>query len=355
MFFVNLWWLSLIILFYVVIHNLYKKQRCKIHNILLRKCIHLFGTIIFLLSLFILCRLFVFDLFYIPSDSMEGVLYEKDIILVNKLSYGPKTINANPYTRTLDRRSEQIIKRLSGFSTIQRNDVVVFRFFKKNDFFVKRCVAIAGDSLYIKDGIVYVNGQIIKDSNQIKHKYLLDVKNKKAFQIIVNELGIVKSNESRKDNQYWANLSLEEIMKLSPFLNSFHKVKAKKTVKKKLFPKSISQEWTIDDYGVVFIPKQGYKMELNTENFRIYKGLIAKYEGAKINRIKNGFSVDGVRMTHYTFKQDYYFMMGDNRCNSYDSRFTGFIPKEKIVGKVSCVFFSNKDNQFQWGRIGKGV
>jgi len=119
-----------------------------------------------------------------------------------------------------------------------------------------------------------------------------------------------------------------------------------------LFPYVANNGWTVDDYGPVWIPKKGATIQLTPDNIILYKRCIVTYEGNKFEEKNGQYFINGQPATSYTFKMDYYWMMGDNRHNSLDSRFWGFVPEDHIVGKASLIWFSY-DNGPRWSRIFK--
>ncbi|MCB4807945.1 signal peptidase I [Tamlana sp. 62-3] len=320
-------------------------------------------------------RILIADIYLIPSSSMENTLYPKDVILVNKLKYGPNLPRSpyeipwvNLYYLLQDNSKEAVTKkrwpakRLAGASHVKQGDVIVFKNFSKDVVFVKRCAAIAGDTLKIKNGEVITNNNLYDAAEHIRNNYAFKIKSPKGFYNTIDSLNIDTHFYSLKSDGYWkeAELSYLEIEKLKG-LNLIDSVQKKTDVyildEKKLYGRGgENQAWTLDNYGPVVVPRAGMEIQLTNEAFRLYRGLIKHNENVFIKRKKNNtFHVNGKRITSYTFKKNYYFMLGDNRKQSRDSRYFGFLPEEKIIGKVSCVLFSNKDDKFQWNRLFKGV
>jgi signal peptidase I len=267
------------------------------------------GIFIFAISI----RVFVIEVFSIPSGSMEKTLFPGDKIMVNKMSYGPALpgspykipwlnlfwlLSANEKTNTDSIYWDY--HRLNGFSKIKRTDVIVFDHpFNKgpDNTFVKRCMALPGDTLRIEAGTVKVNNKII------------------------NIPGVGQEKTSiPKDSANW------------------------------VYPRIRSFSWTIDDYGPLVVPAKGMTIELNPVTYELYRRTINRIEKAGINKKGNLYFRNGQQITEYTFTKDYYFMMGDNRHNSNDSRYWGFVPEENMIGKAILILFSNGEIGMRWNR-----
>ena len=134
---------------------------------------------------------------------------------------------------------------------------------------------------------------------------------------------------------------------------SIKKKFTKELKKNDLFLNDNTYNWTIDDFGGFTIPKKGLKITWNDVTFNLYKKTVQQFEG--IEKREDSFYVDGKKSTEYEFKKDYIFVLGDNRKNSKDSRYIGFVPVESVVGKVQCILYSNKNDTFHWNRLLKKV
>ncbi len=274
---------------------------------------------IFLLAISI--RVFFIEIFSIPSSSMENTLFPGDKILVSKLNYGP-AMPKSPYEipwinliwyLSADKTTNMDsvywnYKRLSGFSSLKRCDVVVFlhpRWGKRDNFFVKRCVAAPGDTLQIIDGVVYANRQVLTIPDLAKQPY--------------------KMNLVKNDSTQW------------------------------VYPKNRKLAWTIDHYGPVVIPQKGMTIKLTPINYLVYRQTINRLEEIKLEEKDGIFYLNNEAATTYTFRRNYYFMMGDNRHNSNDSRYWGFVPEKLIIGKAAIVLFSYGEDGFRWNRVFKVI
>lgn len=332
------------------------------------------GVLSFLLiiSIAIGIRVFAADIYLIPSSSMENTLYINDVVFVNKLKYGPN-LPQSPYEIPwvnlfyyLKDNSKEVVqrkiwkpKRLSGLGIIKQGDVVVFKRNDKSDFLVKRCVAVPGDSFKIVNSKIYTNNHLFYTPEGILGKYSFKLKSPTVFYKAVYSLVIKTHFYSKEDNRNWkiATLSSLEVQGLerSNSIDSLQEMLVESPIKSKMFPWYQDKKWTLDNYGTIIIPKKGMRIQLTDDSFNLYKFILNEYEYSNITKTGNVFLENDKIVSTYTFKKDYYFMMGDNRNNSWDSRYFGFIPEEKIIGKASTILFSYKDGSFQWNRFFKGI
>ncbi|WP_045372014.1 signal peptidase I, partial [Jejuia pallidilutea] len=314
-------------------------------------------------------KILFFSAFKIPSSSMKNALFPDDVIMVNKLKYGsrlPRSPFDIPFlnigyffNKNAKKRIKEYwwpYKRLSGMTSIKQGDVVVFNSLWEKDFvLVKRCVAISGDTLQIENGIVYINGKDFKIKNE-KHKYKFEILNdKKTFRKTLNGQGLSHVNFMKSGSEHILKAKLShnevDVIKNLESVKNFQLVLDTFKPKQKLFAKLPNKKWTYDNMGPFIIPKKGLKIDLNYDNYLLYEQTINKFENANLKHIEGKFYIKGKTATTYTFKKNYYFMMGDNRKATSDSRAWGFLPEENIIGKVQCVLFSNFKNKFQWNRL----
>ena len=241
---------------------------------------------------------------------------------------------------------------------------VIARPVDRRENYVKRCVGLPGQTLEIKNRIVYLNGKPNKEPDNVQYRYIVHTKGMLPDDLC-HELGI--SQEDRM--MYYAeesvyNLPLTEKAKAALLARKDIVVSIENMPDEPvdgLYPVNKVTGWTLDNYGPIWIPKKGETIDLTLDNLPMYERPIHAYEGNSID-VKDGkIYINGQETTRYTFKMDYYWMMGDNRHNSADSRFWGFVPEDHIVGKPIFIWLSLDqdrdwlDGKVRWNRLFKFV
>src|SRR5574344_28478 len=375
-------------------------------------------AIIFALVAATFIRIFFYEAYTIPSSSMERSLMVGDYLFVSKIAYGPK-VPQTPLSFPLVHNVMPIIggesystiiqnkyRRLKGFSKVKRDDIVVFGFphgdtvltaapqddyythvrlngreytkkmlgpvivrpIDKKDNYVKRCVAIAGDSLKVVNGKVFVNGKPQPAYEGIQSTYTVYTNGNAVNSKILSDMGM-NMEEVYYDSSLpgYPNLALtqDELIKLRG-LGNIVEIRENIDVYPPdypdsplmLFPFEESFRWTRDNYGPLWIPQKGTTVTLTKGNISLYDRIITVYEKNSLIVKEDGIYINGKKTDNYTFKQDYFFMMGDNRHNSLDSRYWGFVPEDHIVGTPAVIWFSTDKNKsfpsnIRWKRIFK--
>jgi len=323
-----------------------------------------------------LIRWATFEAYVIPTPSMEKSLLVGDYLFVSKLHYGPRTpktplqvplthqtiwgTNIPSYSDAIQLKQF----RLPGFSSVNNGDVVVFNYPPEEEHpvdlrtnYIKRCIGIAGDKIEIRNMQVFINGKAMERPEKLQHTYFLITKN------IINPSFFLNYNinldEVYQDNGGYKVMTTEETANQLKQLDFIQDVKLiyelPGEASAQVYPNLPSKfPWNKDNYGPVWIPKKGATITLDSLTIPLYETVIRRYEDNKNVTLEgNSLLIDGKPQTSYTFKQNYYFMMGDNRHNSLDSRFWGFVPEDHIVGKAVLIWMSAEPKDEMTGRSGK--
>ena len=317
----------------------------------------------------IFIRLFVVEIFMVPSNSMEETIHPGDVILVNKLAMGPvmprspmeiPLVNLVCYAFNRDIPPDSLwwdYKKLSGFSTIQSGDVVVFHHHhprRRGKIFVKRCGGLPGDTLQIINSVVTVNDKQPLERETTKKQYLVFAADKAQAKQILQKRSI---HYHTRGDTLFCKLTVIQAKNLrqQAGIDSLVCKSIRYFNKGNMFPHTKNINWTMDNFGPMVIPEKGMRIKLNGHNYDIYKKAVNLLEGTALSKAGDGFLVDGIPAGWYTFQNDYYFMIGDYRTVSFDSRYWGFLPHERIIGKVSLVLFSVKNKNWNWNRLLKRI
>jgi len=343
-------------------------------------------AIIFAVVAATLIRAFLIEAYMIPTASMEKSLLVGDFLFVSKVNYGPRipmTPVAFPFAhhtmpitggKAYWEGIELDYHRLPGFESIERNDVVVFNYpmdadpplnrpVDKRENYIKRCIGIAGDTVQIINSQVYVNGKESSDAEGSQTTYLVITNGTDLNPLTLFDMRIEWQRQAateyvftmtRKQSEIVASWSNVEVVK--PVINP------EASAEGGIFPGGGygQYDWNRDNYGPIIIPKKGWTVQLDSTTLPLYERAITIYEGNTLEKKTEGYYINGQKEDTYTFKMDYYWMMGDNRHNSADSRYWGFVPEDHIVGKALFVWLSiDKQGGFfdkiRWNRIFMGI
>ncbi len=372
-------------------------------------------AIIFAVIAATIIRVFFIEAYTIPTGSMERSLMIGDFLFVSKVNYGariPMTPVAFPFAhhtmpvtggKAYWEGVQWKYRRLPGLSAIKRNDVVVFNFpggdtvareaqdqnyynlvrsmghaavnsqftvtsrpVDKRENYIKRCIGIGGDVITMKNGIVSVNGKPEKLVPTGQITYAVQMKSSDVNFAVFTDLGFdINSDISSlgQQNTYQfvgTEEMMAEVKKLDFVLSVQEDTAPADYADISVFPQDKNRTWNVDNLGPITVPKKGSTVKLDSVTMPMYERAIRIYEGNKLEKSADGWLINGQKADTYTFKMDYYWMMGDNRHNSLDSRFFGFVPEDHVVGKALFIWMSVRDqgsffSKIRWSRIFKGI
>ncbi len=430
------WW---VILFLPLLADIYLTQYIPLNwwkrsrNRTLRYIMGWVDAIVYALVLVYFIFIFIGQNYQIPSSSLEKTLLVGDYLWVNKMIYGPRVPNtplhfplAQHTIPALNCKSyiewpQWDYHRLKGFRNVERFDIVVFNYpagdtvalkvqnpdyytlceiepggraaiwankekygdviyrpVDRRENYVKRCVGLPGDTLQIKDNIIYIDGKPLPEPKNVQYNYyvqtdgrliddatwdLLGISSDDRMRISVTmpqeklgamSLGLTVKADGTVPPIYQLPLTAEMRgkMKNISWITNVIQVPADEVIN--VYPITHDYGWTRADYGPVWIPKKGMTLDLTLDALPIYERVIKNYEGNTLDVRDGKIYINGKEATQYTFKMDYFWMMGDNRDMSADSRYWGFVPEDHIVGSPMFVIVSiDKDKGIRWNRMFK--
>ena len=403
-----------------------------------------FGSIIYAIVIATIVHNYVIQPFVIPTGSLEKTLRVGDFLLVSKFHYGariPSTLVSFPMvhdtipiikSRSYLKKPQLPYLRIPGFQEIKNNDIVVFnwpadtvrKFFvkekgvikptDKKSNYVKRAIGIPGDSLEIRDGIVYLNGKennlpdrarplftyliksnegvsssklinlevdgfirkfiikglstdtyaeisdyILNISNNGENEYLIYTTDKGIPIKLVRELRLdIREIIDKEKELSLTHIDAIKIKNSNQFDTIYRTIQETDNSNSIFFPNNTRFNWNNDHFGPLYIPKAGDKIDLNIKTLPLYKKIITDYEFNDLLVVDEDILINGVKENEYVFKQDYYWMMGDNRYNSEDSRVWGFVPFDHVLGRPVFIWmsieglFNGMENwKFRWDRV----
>lgn len=362
-------------------------------------------AIIFAVIAATIIRTFLIEAYTIPTPSMEKSLMVGDFLFVSKMSYGPRvpmTPLSFPFvhhTMPLTTETKSYLEwiklpyhRFPGFGEVERNDAVVFNYpdgdtlsvrfqsnrsyyslareygrntvknnpgrfgeiisrpVDKRENYIKRCVAIAGDTLQIIDHQVYINGKPADNPEWMQYQYFVRTAGGPLNPRMLEQLGVTDDVWPVGNNEFILTLTQsasDQIKRIKGIDTVFRLNEEKGKWDRETYPYSPDYTWNRDNYGPIVIPAKGRTVSLTTTNLPLYSRVIKNYELNELEVRDGKIYINGAETDQYTFQMDYYWLMGDNRHNSADSRYWGFVPEDHIVGKAVFVWLS-LDKQKSW-------
>lgn len=361
-------------------------------------------------------RTFVFEAYTIPTPSMEKTLLVNDFLFVSKFSYGPRIPNTPlalpfmhntipgthaksyvewihiPYKRWFPRpvkRNDVVVfnfpvndtlinddvnfgSRVTYYEAVRQlgrdrvwqdyGDIIITRPVDKRENFIKRCVAIGGDKLQVVNGQVMINDKPQPLFPDAERMYVLHVPPNTTYdEQQFKDMGIwVREDQGDilqdpyMPNTFMVNITNDEKAHLK-LPEGYSITDYIRPVEAQTFPYySLEKGWSADNYGPIVIPAKGMTIPLTEDNIIRYGRCISVYEGNSLEQKDGKYYINDKPATNYTFKMNYFFMMGDNRHNSLDSRYWGFVPEDHVVGKASIIWFSY-ENGPRWKRIFRSI
>ena len=370
-------------------------------------------AIIFAVVAATIIRVFFIEAYTIPSGSMEKSLLVGDFLFVSKVNYGaripmtpvafPFSHHTLPFTATTKAYWDGVqwkYRRLPGLQDIKRNDVVVFNFpegdtvalenqnpsyydlirangweatnrdytitsrpVDKRENYIKRCIGIAGDVISMKNGVANVNGKDEPIKNTGLMPYIIKFKSAEINFQVLKDLGLTEIQFITADTYSVSATSemVDEIKKMD-FVSTVNMSAAPAGEEQLggIFPHDPNRPWNQDNFGPIKIPAKGWTVQIDSVTMPLYYRAIRTYEGNKVEKKGNDWYINDKIATSYTFKLNYYWMMGDNRHSSADSRYWGFVPEDHIVGKALFIWMSFDGegswfSKIRWSRIFKGI
>ena len=303
-------------------------------------------------------RAFLFGSYKIPTPSMEKNLLVDDFLIVSNVTYGPRTPMSIciPFTDACIPGVNLPWFRIPGHRGVERNDIIVFNYpvevkpISQKTNYIKRAVGIPGDTLSLIDKSVYINGVKEPEHLGLQKEYIVTMKNRARLTATkVESVGAEITNFIPSTGEVVVNATQDAINTISRW-TEVDSVSSNLVNAGEFDPGYRASGFNFskgflsnDNLGPFVVPYEGQVIELTADNWHIYQDVLQRYEKNEVSRDGDQFIINGERTNSYTIKQNYYFAMGDNRDNSLDSRFWGFVPHDHLIGKAVIVWYSHEN------------
>lgn len=321
------------------------------------------------LLIILLGALFAVRFFFIRGGSMKDTLMSGDFVYLDKLSYGariPMHPISLPYSKTHYLESVELpYMRMPGLRGVKRGDVIAFDHpmgpmdvpKDKRDVLMKRCVGLPGDSLTIRGARLQVNGEIQERAEGVVVHYHLKVRNDSLAAPVLEEYGVERAIGLSNQGDRVVPLTMEEAetLRSDPRVSFVEAWQGGDVKKSDFFPGHPDHPWRPGRVGPLWIPKEGMEVALDTSALPLYRRIIEVYEGHELEVVEDTLiRIDGEAAESYTFEMDYFYVLGDSRPYSRDSRVWGFLPEDHITGRALFILFSYDPKEggegFRWDR-----
>ncbi|HRS53454.1 MAG TPA: signal peptidase I [Bacteroidales bacterium] len=269
----------------------------------------------------LIVKFFFVEIYTISGTSMYATLEDGDVVVVNK----------------------------HNCNKIKHNDIIIFYSPTSNNYLIKRCIGLPNDTLLIKDNQVFINNYPIPNIKTLTFNYFIKLKKNYNIEKIFNKFDIKEGEKIIEiENIYNYTLTESQAQLLSFYksiIDTIYQGCYKVGIRQKdIFPEDNKIKWNADNYGFIIIPAKTKTINLTYDNISLYEKIINIYEQNELYIKDSIIYINGIKTNKYTFKDNYYFVLGDNRHNSQDSRFWGFLPENYIIGKVVYTFRCSKNN-----------
>ncbi|HUH35365.1 MAG TPA: signal peptidase I [Moheibacter sp.] len=352
----------------------------------------LIAALLFAIVLATLVHTWLLQPMVVPTGSMENTIRIGDALFVDKVSYGvriPITPIGIPFSEFINRKAyvDQArlpYMRLPGWSKLKANDIVVFNYptdsafsaIDRKDNYVKRLVGMPGDTISFEESVLKINGKVFQPKKDawVQNNYVVETKVPFSAQVMYESFSLLEGVDyglkARSNNHFTYQFSALTKEMATQLKNNPNVIKVEQLISKTkdekkyadgridstytIFP--LDKDWNQDNYGPLYIPKKGDQIQLTQDNITQYYNLIKNYENHDLKIEGDQFWIDGQKTNQYTVEQDYFFMIGDNRNQSLDARFFGYVPEDHIIGRPVLVWanfngmFEPAPKKFIWER-----